>query len=90
MARAPNTTPLAGLAGHVSRTAAGAIKWPRRQASSWQIGRQWDSPPPFPRLSSRMPGRWPLQRWCREAAAAIAGRRLRVQTRGRGPSEKVT
>eukprot|EP00962_Isochrysis_galbana_P010158 scaffold2815_cov113-Isochrysis_galbana.AAC.9 len=31
-------------------------------------------PSPFPRLSSCAPGRWPLQRWCREAAAAIAGR----------------
>eukprot|EP00962_Isochrysis_galbana_P050161 scaffold21588_cov135-Isochrysis_galbana.AAC.6 len=30
MAGAPNTAPLAGLAGHVSRTAAGVIKWPRQ------------------------------------------------------------
>eukprot|EP00962_Isochrysis_galbana_P030935 scaffold10062_cov99-Isochrysis_galbana.AAC.5 len=47
---------------------------PPPPATSWQMGRQWDSPPPFPRPSSRVPGRWPLQRWCREAAAAIAGR----------------
>eukprot|EP00962_Isochrysis_galbana_P015747 scaffold4502_cov119-Isochrysis_galbana.AAC.20 len=39
MARAPNTAPLAGLAGHVSRTAAGVIKWPRQaeyDAEAWK------------------------------------------------------
>lgn len=29
MARSPNTAPLAGFAGHVSRTAAGATNWLR-------------------------------------------------------------
>eukprot|EP00962_Isochrysis_galbana_P017917 scaffold5160_cov107-Isochrysis_galbana.AAC.5 len=48
----------------------------------WQGGRQWDSPTPcrggLP--GCRVPGRWPLQAdACRQAAAAIAGRRLGAQ-----------
>eukprot|EP00962_Isochrysis_galbana_P032979 scaffold10953_cov120-Isochrysis_galbana.AAC.1 len=42
---------------------AGTSLW----ADTWHVthlvanGTTVDSPPPFPRLSSRVPGRWPLQ-----------------------------
>eukprot|EP00962_Isochrysis_galbana_P023213 scaffold6977_cov138-Isochrysis_galbana.AAC.1 len=42
MARAPNTAPLAGLAGHVSRTAARVISWSGQAemgAEAWEAVR---------------------------------------------------